>query len=29
MYVKFFRQEQDVIFLMVFYFINVKGIVHP
>ncbi len=29
MYVKFFRQEQDVIYLEVFYFINVKGIVHP
>ncbi len=26
---KFFIQEQGVIFLFVFYFINIKGIVHP
>ncbi len=26
---KFFSQEQGVIFLFVFYFINIKGIVHP
>ncbi len=28
-YIKFFSQEQRVIFLFVFYFINIKGIVHP
>ncbi len=26
---KFFSQEQGVIFLFVFYLINIKGIVHP
>ncbi len=26
---KFFRQGQSFIFLFVFYFINIKGIVHP